>query len=99
MNLFLQLKHTRDEEWISLTYDQVRSEIDKANEKRAKDSHIFKSPINEFSTQRGQSKNKESAPNSTATGSFVPTSREAQSTAAGTSGSGWQPPERQERME
>ena len=67
----------------------------KGNEKRVKNSYIFKPPSNVDQSVDGQDRPRDTR-EKTKTGSFVPTDRENFS---GGSGSNWRPPVRDEAME
>ena len=72
--LFLQMKHFKDNEWISISYEAAKIEVDKNNENKAKRSHIFKDPVD------GQDVHLRPGPSGTRnkTGSFVPVKKPAE---------------------
>ena len=67
-NLFLQLKHFKDNDWINISYEKAKREQDKCNELREKKSHLFKPPAPADNTAAGSSNGGSSA-NKIVTGS------------------------------
>ena len=82
--LYVQLKHKKDNEWISFSYDQAKKAQDEMNAKKVKKSLIFQSPervsaVSEKESRRASKPGDASTSGTTSTrsrtGTFVPAKR------------------------
>ena len=97
--LYVQLKHSRDDEWTNFSFETAKAEQEKNNAGRAKRSHLFKSPERESEEKNGKEDGKEKATEGSRqreqTGSFVPPPRTNANQPNSEKGS-WRPPRDQD---
>ena len=89
--LFLQIKHTKDDEWINISYETAKVDVEQNNESRVRKSFIFKpsssstgrenAAVGQESRQSGSTSISVSGSSgaSLATGKYVPLPRPSQS--------------------
>ena len=94
-DLYVQLKHYKDEDWVSIPYAQAKEEQDRMNANKAKKSFLFKSPDKNAATGPSTSSGETSSQRQTNAkkGSFIPASRP---TTTGNGNGPWTPAERME---
>ena len=100
------MKHREDEEWVNFSYEMVKREKEKGNEKRAKKSLLFRSPDKIQPSREEMDRGKkndgyETSGPSTSSGlrnQYVPASRNqaAPDVSAGKESNRWRPPVRVE---
>ena len=73
------MKHFRDDDWVTITYDQAREEQEKLNASKTKKSYIFQTPSkdNDGGTNNtgSRSSNNNVLRTKAAQGSYVPAQR------------------------
>ena len=49
-SLYLQVKHTKDDDWVTFTPEQAKRELNLKNDRKVQRSHLYKTPTTRSST-------------------------------------------------